>query len=55
MAGEAKGTDEWILGGDHNTMPTYTFFLEFQGGTYISQIRAKNFREAHQSGSRTWT
>jgi len=27
-------------------MPTYTFFLEFQGGTYTSQVHATDFREA---------
>ena len=27
-------------------MATYTFFLEYQGGTYISQVHARNHKEA---------
>lgn len=27
-------------------MGLYTFFLDFQGGTYLSQVRAKSFNDA---------
>ncbi|MBV9217472.1 MAG: hypothetical protein JO053_14995 [Acidobacteria bacterium] len=27
-------------------LPLYTFFLEYRGGTYIAQVRARSFRSA---------
>ena len=36
-------------------MPLYTFFLEYRGGTYISQVRARSSALATKAWARKFT
>jgi hypothetical protein len=31
---------------DGDTVPLFTFYLEYKGGTYISQVRAQSYKSA---------
>lgn len=35
-------------------MPLYTFFLDYQNGTYVSQVRAPNVRRAPKVWARSF-